>query len=202
MITELATFDGAQAVPPALPAAATASGSSAALLSPTEVMTAVDDDELDAGALQSTLRRQNLCIHELQTVLRECAEEKTKLGQRYQEVAAERDYYRRELQKLRVAAAPPLASPDAAPPPRLTRTAKLSLPPPARPGADLPARQRSHPSQPIQPLKLPETRSEEHTSELQSQSTISYAVFCLKKKKKKKEHTPRRANTTKNNQNN
>ena len=30
------------------------------------------------------------------------------------------------------------------------------------------------------------TRSEEHTSELQSQSTISYAVFCLKKKKKKK----------------
>ena len=28
------------------------------------------------------------------------------------------------------------------------------------------------------------TRSEEHTSELQSQSTISYAVFCLKKKKK------------------
>ena len=27
-----------------------------------------------------------------------------------------------------------------------------------------------------------ETRSEEHTSELQSQSTISYAVFCLKKK--------------------
>src|SRR5881409_4322670 len=28
------------------------------------------------------------------------------------------------------------------------------------------------------------TRSEEHTSELQSQSHISYAVFCLKKKKK------------------
>src|SRR5881409_3794951 len=30
------------------------------------------------------------------------------------------------------------------------------------------------------------TRSEEHTSELQSQSHISYAVFCLKKKKKRK----------------
>src|SRR5213082_3842160 len=29
------------------------------------------------------------------------------------------------------------------------------------------------------------TRSEEHTSELQSPDTISYAVFCLKKKKKK-----------------
>ncbi len=27
-------------------------------------------------------------------------------------------------------------------------------------------------------------RSEEHTSELQSQPIISYAVFCLKKKKK------------------
>ena len=30
-----------------------------------------------------------------------------------------------------------------------------------------------------------DTRSEEHTSELQSHSFISYAVFCLKKKKKK-----------------
>ena len=29
-----------------------------------------------------------------------------------------------------------------------------------------------------------ERRSEEHTSELQSHSEISYAVFCLKKKKK------------------
>ena len=28
------------------------------------------------------------------------------------------------------------------------------------------------------------SRSEEHTSELQSQSTISYAAFCLKKKNK------------------
>src|SRR3546814_10481134 len=31
----------------------------------------------------------------------------------------------------------------------------------------------------------PETRSEEHTSELQSLMRISYAVFCLKKKKLK-----------------
>src|SRR3546814_4386097 len=30
------------------------------------------------------------------------------------------------------------------------------------------------------------TRSEEHTSELQSLMRISYAVFCLKKKKKRK----------------
>ena len=31
------------------------------------------------------------------------------------------------------------------------------------------------------PLSLPVIRSEEHTSELQSHSFISYAVFCLKK---------------------
>src|SRR3546814_6658117 len=39
-----------------------------------------------------------------------------------------------------------------------------------------------------------ETRSEEHTSELQSLMRISYAVFCLKKKKNQ--------NTTNNNNNN
>src|SRR3546814_10565975 len=33
------------------------------------------------------------------------------------------------------------------------------------------------------------SRSEEHTSELQSLMRISYAVFCLKKKKKKKKET-------------
>src|SRR3546814_10001323 len=33
---------------------------------------------------------------------------------------------------------------------------------------------------------LAATRSEEHTSELQSLMRISYAVFCLKKKKKNK----------------
>src|SRR3546814_4051802 len=32
-------------------------------------------------------------------------------------------------------------------------------------------------------------RSEEHTSELQSQMRISYAVFCLKKKHKSKQHS-------------
>ena len=46
----------------------------------------------------------------------------------------------------------------------------------------------------VQELKVPKVpyleigvsnvfRSEEHTSELQSRETISYAVFCLKKKK-------------------
>ena len=41
-------------------------------------------------------------------------------------------------------------------------------------------------------------RSEEHTSELQSHSFISYAVFCLKKKKTKKKTTK---NTKTNRQN-
>src|ERR687896_807523 len=31
-------------------------------------------------------------------------------------------------------------------------------------------------------LRIPRPRSEEHTSELQSRETSSYAVFCLKKK--------------------
>ena len=35
-------------------------------------------------------------------------------------------------------------------------------------------------------------RSEEHTSELQSHSFISYAVFCLKKKKKRNRHKKRK----------
>src|SRR3546814_8510617 len=35
---------------------------------------------------------------------------------------------------------------------------------------------------------VPATRSEEHTSELQSLMRLSYAVFCLKKKKLKHKH--------------
>src|SRR3546814_4765367 len=35
----------------------------------------------------------------------------------------------------------------------------------------------------VRPTDLSATRSEEHTSELQSLMRISYAVFCLKKKK-------------------
>src|SRR3546814_3801646 len=38
---------------------------------------------------------------------------------------------------------------------------------------------------PDSPAILLTTRSEEHTSELQSLMRISYAVFCLKKKKNK-----------------
>src|SRR3546814_7190849 len=46
-------------------------------------------------------------------------------------------------------------------------------------GLDLKARKRAR-----QAPRDPHSRSEEHTSELQSLMRISYAVFCLKKKKK------------------
>src|SRR3546814_1929474 len=41
---------------------------------------------------------------------------------------------------------------------------------------------------PARRVLLQESRSEEHTSELQSLMRISYAVFCLKKKKKIKQY--------------
>src|SRR3546814_3676082 len=41
----------------------------------------------------------------------------------------------------------------------------------------------------LKPSCSSSTRSEEHTSELQSLMRISYAVFCLKKKKHKEQHT-------------
>src|SRR3546814_6105204 len=56
------------------------------------------------------------------------------------------------------------------------------------------ARSRQRNGQPCRPPHTgkcrhlrPRSRSEEHTSELQSLMRISYAVFCLKKKKKHKE---------------
>src|SRR3546814_5535088 len=48
-------------------------------------------------------------------------------------------------------------------------------------GSDAPQTARTSPQ-----VGLPEGRSEEHTSELQSLMRISYAVFCLQKKKKHK----------------
>src|SRR3546814_4045812 len=39
------------------------------------------------------------------------------------------------------------------------------------------------------------SRSEEHTSELQSLMRISYAVFCLKKKKQQKQHNTKHVST-------
>src|SRR3546814_6721500 len=48
----------------------------------------------------------------------------------------------------------------------------------------MPPRRRSRPTSAASP-----SRSEEHTSELQSLMRISYAVFCLKKKKEKQQIT-------------
>src|SRR3546814_7947838 len=45
------------------------------------------------------------------------------------------------------------------------------------------------------PKSSKETRSEEHTSELQSLMRISYAVFCWKKKKKTSINCTERTNT-------
>src|SRR5213076_3591969 len=43
-------------------------------------------------------------------------------------------------------------------------------------------RRREGAASPVRRRPVPRLRSEEHTSELQSLPTISYAVFCLKKK--------------------
>src|SRR3546814_6663118 len=62
-------------------------------------------------------------------------------------------------------------------------------------GALFPTSRTASPSTNIMPSKQAgsyrsaETRSEEHTSELQSLMRISYAVFCLKKTKEKTSHT-------------
>src|SRR3546814_3204958 len=46
----------------------------------------------------------------------------------------------------------------------------------------------------VHPQRRAGTRSEEHTSELQSLMRISYAVFCLKKKTQTNTHTHHRSN--------
>src|SRR3546814_6830702 len=77
------------------------------------------------------------------------------------------------------------------PPPRSTRTDTLfpyttlfrsdhRTLVPVRGGPPAPGFLRESPRCP--PCSSPTTRSEEHTSELQSLMRISYAVFCLKKK--------------------
>src|SRR3546814_1287172 len=49
----------------------------------------------------------------------------------------------------------------------------------------------------VRPHPGPHSRSEEHTSELQSLMRISYAVFCLKKKNKtNNDHTIRKTKCT------
>src|SRR6187431_3462547 len=54
------------------------------------------------------------------------------------------------------------------------------------------------PRTPRRPVDEVLERSEEHTSELQSRTVISYAVFCLKKKKRGKTNTIRASTLNKN----
>src|SRR5919206_2075870 len=50
--------------------------------------------------------------------------------------------------------------------------------------SDLHLRRAGHLAGRLRRCRSGPSRSEEHTSELQSRETISYAVFCLKKKKR------------------
>src|SRR3546814_2873525 len=96
-------------------------------------------------------------------------------------------------------------------PPRSTRTDTLfpyttlfrsensacPLPPPhasmLAPSSPWPCRAPHWPRRRPCPM-TPRSRSEEHTSELQSLMRISYAVFCLKKKKKNKQQENKQKN--------
>src|SRR3546814_4205604 len=59
----------------------------------------------------------------------------------------------------------------------------------------LPQRNASPFEQLPQPVTFFTSRSEEHTSELQSLMRISYAVFCLKKKKIERNNTKAKSQT-------
>src|SRR6187397_3573134 len=67
-----------------------------------------------------------------------------------------------------------------------------------RPAGRSPGRSSRHPSAASRaPTSRGSARSEEHTSELLSLYTISYAVFCLKKKKKENNTKQKRKNKKK-----
>ncbi len=150
MIAELAKFDQQSAK---RRAASAKSLPAVAEITETQSPAEVDTVEPpDVDALQATVRRQAARIEELQTALAEHVEQETQLHQRCQKVAAERNYYYRLLQQqsdpMEVETEHlPLASPTSHwPQPQ----AELQSP-------DMPnRRQRSRPSQPIQPLRLPE----------------------------------------------
>lgn len=153
MIADLAQFDSAQeTLQPQFASAkpAIAGASRGRSLTADE---AIDPAPPDAATLQATVRRQHERMQELQTALLAHVNHETQLRQRYQAVAAERDYYRRELQKLqqaqaahgeRAASGPPSTGDDRQQPIAKSAPPLVSRPP-----------RRSHPSQPIQPLRLP-----------------------------------------------
>jgi len=152
MIADLAKFDSAQATiqPQDAPAPNAADHATGGRSLPA----ATDEDAPDAAALQATVRRQNARIQELQTALTEHVHHETHLRQRYQELAAERDFYRCELQKLQQSQAFSKTCQPALPPPPMA--AEPEPAPTSSPQPVIKALRRSRPSQPIQPLRLPE----------------------------------------------
>ncbi|RZM82337.1 hypothetical protein [Leptolyngbya iicbica] len=116
--------------------------------SPADLDTA---DPPDIEALQATVRRQAARIQELQGALAAHVDQETRLRQRCQKVAVERDYYYRQLQQQASASKAKIEPLPSAP---------TSSCPSPQADSDLPRipqrRPRSRPSQPIQPLRLPE----------------------------------------------
>ena len=150
MIVELAKFDQQTAK-----RRATSAKSLPAVVEITEARSPTETDTTeppDVEALQATVRRQAARIEELQAALAAHVEQETQLHQRCQKVAAERNYYYRLLQQQSASIE---AGIEHLPPP--SPTSQLPQPqvefqPPAIPNR----RQRWRPSQPIQPLRLPE----------------------------------------------
>lgn len=149
MIAELAKFDHPPAQAQSQPTTA-----QKVVESPSEERSLAELDPIeppvpDVDLLQATVRRQEARIQELQSALAQHVDQETRLRQRCQTVAAERDYYRRQLQQ------PPFSlselgidqpsSPPASPPPRPTALNPPSVTPPLLKR-----------SQPIQPLRLPD----------------------------------------------
>jgi chromosome segregation ATPase len=141
MIAELAAFEGGA------PAAKTPSAAAPAKVEKRHLELAVE--EIDPETLQATVQQQERRIQELEAAMREQFAHQTQLRQRFQELAVERDYYKRELERSRQENRPP-ESPLVVP---VNREDSAQSPPPPM----MPGRRRSQPPPPIQPLKLPDS---------------------------------------------
>jgi hypothetical protein len=110
--------------------------------------------ETDPEQLQATVRRQQLQIHELEALLMEQVEHNSHMRQNYQHIAAERNYYKSQLENLQrqLQSASQQPSSDQTADDARGRSQHSPNSVPSAP----PYRRRSRLSQPIQPLKLPE----------------------------------------------
>jgi len=134
-------LNGVEASPPqALPALASAAEAEA-----------LDPDSSPPHPLQETVRWQEQRIQELETALMEQFAQRTQLKHRYQVLAAERDFYRRQWEQSQGNSSqlPPEQLPASSSPPPADE-------PPSSPQWNSPPRLRSQPPPPIQPLRLQE----------------------------------------------